>query len=487
MGYTMNDSQRDKFLAQNKKLTEKVIADLKEGKFFAWDPQCVRAPLPHNIRGKKTYRGFNRVLLMFQQQINGWKDSRWLTARQLKEKGGTLLDEEKQRPTMVSYFIFDEPVKIHKDGKWIQVYEKDEDGNYILDDNGKKKPKIRHLNRPKEMISYVYNVCQTTLQIEPEQKDPNIDVTKRNEILEKIIENSEAKVYHDQLSRNYYSPSLDQIHVMPKSKFTSMDGYYATVTHEIVHSTGHESRNNRNLKNSFGSKDYAREELCAEMGSMFLSQEYGIEFDESHYKNHAAYLLNWIQVLEKNPDELYKASQQAMAAIQYIKKNILTRENVKADEKEEERSEFVKLCEGDINANPTWGDLSFFNEYIRENDPDIEELANVIEGEAVEVKENQSEKQEEHTPEVTEDGIRPEAVQPKEESVEDTKTDNVTDINTVKKPEPLPVIKAPTAAPASAAIAKLNDPARKNKIEEILKRAKEQKSQNSSTLTAAVR
>src|SRR3546814_5578876 len=90
-------------------------------------------------------------------------------------------------------------------------------------------------------------------------------------------------------------PSLDFVAVPPQPAFFEQVNYYRTCLHELTHATGHAKRLNRDLTNSFGSKDYAREELIAEMGSAFLCAALGI----TPTVRHADYLGSWLEVLRE--------------------------------------------------------------------------------------------------------------------------------------------------------------------------------------------
>ena len=156
----------------------------------------------------------------------------------------------------------------------------------------------------------------------PPEHSLTIDENKKNKYMENMLKNSEAKIFFDQSNRNFYSPTTDEIHVLPREKFKTLDGFYATCAHEIAHSTGHSTRMNRDMLN-FEKSEYAKEELRAELASTFLQQQYGIKFDEKHYQNHAAYLQSWAKVLKDDPNELYRAASKAQEMADYIEKNML--------------------------------------------------------------------------------------------------------------------------------------------------------------------
>lgn len=113
-----------------------------------------------------------------------------------------------------------------------------------------------------------------------------------------------------------YSPAKDKVSVPDRYRFESREDFYATIFHEMVHSTGHKKRLNRIAGGRFGSQSYAKEELVAEMGAARLSQICG--FDGKVDENNAAYCANWIHRLENNIDWFVWASSRAEAAVNYI-------------------------------------------------------------------------------------------------------------------------------------------------------------------------
>ena len=109
---------------------------------------------------------------------------------------------------------------------------------------------------------------------------------------------------------------------MPKANtFVDTDSYYKTLFHEIVHSTGHESRLNRKGVSgtvaSFGSDVYSKEELVAEMGSLFLKSIAGLE-PKDNMTNSQAYINGWISKLTEEPKLIMFASSQAEKAVKHI-------------------------------------------------------------------------------------------------------------------------------------------------------------------------
>ena len=99
------------------------------------------------------------------------------------------------------------------------------------------------------------------------------------------------------------------------AQFKSQDLYYATVLHEMGHWSGHSTRLDRDIVNLYGTPAYAREELRAEIASYMLSSDIGISHDPS---NHASYIASWIEVLNQDKTEIFKASNDAERILHFI-------------------------------------------------------------------------------------------------------------------------------------------------------------------------
>ena len=114
--------------------------------------------------------------------------------------------------------------------------------------------------------------------------------------------------------RAFYSPGDDSIHMPAKQSFHSEAEFYGVAMHEITHSTGHHSRLDRPKGNAFGSKEYAFEELIAELGSAFLCQHCGVE----GYIQHVEYLSSWLEVLKNDTSFIIKAASKAQHAADLV-------------------------------------------------------------------------------------------------------------------------------------------------------------------------
>src|SRR4029077_415466 len=115
------------------------------------------------------------------------------------------------------------------------------------------------------------------------------------EAAERILNNSGATILHDQADRAFYNRPADSIHLPRKHAFKDAAGYYGTVLHELAHWSGHPSRLNRATLNEsyrFGDVSYAKEELRAEVASVFLAAERGMMHDP---EQPTAYVGWWIK------------------------------------------------------------------------------------------------------------------------------------------------------------------------------------------------
>src|SRR5438094_7709904 len=173
--------------------------------------------------------------------------------------------------------------------------------------------------RGNRLIHRVYTVFNAT-QIEgiPEWTKNERTVFEVVEAAEHILKNSGATIRHDQTDCAFYNRSSDSIHLPPKQAFTDAAGYYGTALHELGHWTGHPSRLDRATLNEtyrFGDVSYAKEELRAELASVFLAAERGIPHDP---EQHAAYVGSWIQTLKEDKNEIFRAAHDSSRAADFL-------------------------------------------------------------------------------------------------------------------------------------------------------------------------
>ena len=249
--------------------------------------------MPHNPTTGKPYKGINAFILM----LGGYSDTRWLTYKQAEGIGAQV--KKGEHGTLIEYWKFYEEEAI-----------KDEDGKPVLDDEGKQKHMVRKLERPKVFFANVFNAEQIdNMPAMAKIADMTLEWTphKRAEF---IIAASKADIVHKGQDRAFYRPSEDRIYLPLREQFPSSDNYYSTALHELGHWTGHESRLDRPMVGRWGNiKEYAIEELRAEIASLMIGQTVGV--GSSMFDNHAAYVQSWIEELRNNPKEIFRAAADA--------------------------------------------------------------------------------------------------------------------------------------------------------------------------------
>lgn len=148
---------------------------------------------------------------------------------------------------------------------------------------------------------------------------PNFKIDDCDKLVNDYTANNKIKLQNEQLSgRAYYSPDDDQIVLPMLEQFKSSEHYYATAFHEMAHSTGHRSRLNRLDRSArFGSQNYAKEELVAELTSAMLCKNYGIDSAEL-LDNTASYIDGWMRAIRKDTNLVISAAAKAEKAYEYI-------------------------------------------------------------------------------------------------------------------------------------------------------------------------
>ena len=283
----------------------------------------IAAGAPYNGKTNAAYRGLNSLYLAVIGMQRGYKDARWVTFNQAKELGASVKKGEKSSP-VVFFEFYDRATKKAFDNRTVKDMTDEEKAAYVKEN-------------VYAVLKYtsVFNVEQC--HNFPERKEIAMseeERAKQNVKIETIIANSGAPVLFDGGSRAYYSLGTDSIHLPKIEAFDSMQDYYATALHEIAHSTGHESRLNRELGGGFGSESYAKEELRAELACVFMQMENGIQLNGKHITNHAAYLNSWLEAAKRDTSVFFKAAADAQRIADYVADNYMQGSNVKSSVEE---------------------------------------------------------------------------------------------------------------------------------------------------------
>ncbi len=306
-------SAYEKLTPQRKQLVDQVLANLEKGNLF-WTQGWVAAGAPESAVTGKKYRGINNLYLSLVAMAENYGDNRWATFRQMEEKGWTFKKDEeghtlgKGKSVSVEYYeMRDKETKRRFDRSVLDGMTFDEQREYM--------------DKNVYWLRKFYRVFNCSLMDGvPAKEMPTIDVNDRIEKAEAILDYwnaNESKIVYGG-SQPFYRPSTDEVHLPEREKFKSTQSFYDTAFHEIGHSTGHQSRLNRDLSGGFGSQSYAMEELRAEIASIFMAQDLGIEPSEDRLQNNAAYIQSWKDEIKENPNALFTAIADADKIARYV-------------------------------------------------------------------------------------------------------------------------------------------------------------------------
>src|SRR5438105_700305 len=258
--------------------------------------------MPFNPTSERQYRGGNAINLMAVSVSRGYDDPRWMTYRQAQEKGWQVREGEKG--TAIEYWDFAKGMAAQPDRTEVS----DDPPETENKNNGR--PRIVH------RVYTVFNAKQIEgVPAHTPKQRTEFEIVQAGE---SILQNSGAEILHDQDDRAFYNRASDRIHLPPKAAFITAANYYGTALHELSHWTGHPSRLDRetlNSSKSFGDPSYAREELRAELASVFLAAERGIPHEPAH---HAAYVGSWITALQDDKNEIFRAARDAHRAADFV-------------------------------------------------------------------------------------------------------------------------------------------------------------------------
>lgn len=285
----------DKVKECRAEIVEKMIRAMEEGT-APWMRPWTDTMAPRNATSGRLYSGVNAFYLDLVGFLEyGGSDPRWATFAQTQKAGWNV--KKGERGTRVVFWDFLEKPVV------------DEKGRPVLTEDGEEKKQSIPFGR----VYVVFNGTQINGITPYAPIEKNFD---RIEKAEQIIAGAGAVIRHGG-NRAAYSPDKDIIRIPPRGAFDTVYGYYATILHELGHWTGHKSRLNR----PFGARrtpEYAREELVAEMASVFVSTETAIPQTAEHFSNHASYVSHWVNLLRSDGDALFKAARDASKAADYL-------------------------------------------------------------------------------------------------------------------------------------------------------------------------
>jgi antirestriction protein ArdC len=272
-------------------VSSRIIKELEVGAAPWVKPWAATAGqnVPQNAVTNRPYSGCN-VILLWLARNRGWPTPRFLTFKQAIDAGGNVRKGE--HGTKV-YFV-----------KQLQVKDSDDE-----DADTRLVPMLREYT--------VFNVDQCenlpdSVKTGKPMRVRNPDT--RDALADEFIRSTGADI-REGSGEAYFAAGRDFISLPAFAAFKGADHFYNVAFHELTHWTGHKARLDRDLKNRFGSREYAAEELIAELGAAFLCAEFGFDGDVRN----AGYIATWIDLLKSDKRAFFTACSKAQAAADYLR------------------------------------------------------------------------------------------------------------------------------------------------------------------------
>ena len=293
-------------------ITNRIIAQMEQGT-IPWQKPWVSSGNCISYATGKPYSLLNQMIL--------GKPGEYLTFNECRKAGGFIRKGEKA--SMVVFW------------KWIETEDEEAIGRERLSGatSGSNSEGLaprscdaERRSRTKKEVPFLryYNVFHISQceNIKPRREILPAQHADANQTAESIIQGYTARegvrLHHSEGDRAFYRPADDSITVPAMKQFISTAEYYSTIFHELTHSTGHGRRLNRIDKTAhFGSEEYSKEELVAEIGASALVNHAGLE-TVSSFRNSAAYIQNWLTVLKNDKRFIVSAAGKAEKAVNLI-------------------------------------------------------------------------------------------------------------------------------------------------------------------------
>ena len=286
-------------------VTDRIVAQLEQG-LIPWHKPWTGVGIEDggavNYVSRKPYSMLNQMLL--------GREGEYLTFKQIKERGGSI--KKGAKAGVVVFFTtttYTKREEVQEDGSTETVNVVKE---HLM-------PVLKYYN--------VFHIddcegIESKIKVE-EDAGPKISpIESAEKVLNGYVEREKELQFRNNIptDRAYYSPTLDLISVPMLSQYEIAEEYYSTTFHEAIHSTMPENRCNRKSEQklaAFGSEDYSREELVAEIGSAMLCNNVGIDCEKA-FKNSVAYIQGWLKKLKNDNRMIVWAASRAEKAAKYI-------------------------------------------------------------------------------------------------------------------------------------------------------------------------
>lgn len=285
-------------------VTNRIIAGLENGD-LAWQSPIRKGfpMLPTNLISRKQYTGTNALLL----SMNDFEVPYFATFNQIKSLGGNIKPGE-----MATEIIF-----------WQILFSNRETNKCITNDLYVTLPKEQKALFKVKPIGRFYNIFNMSQTEDLDFPKPTraLSLNKKMKLCEEVVVGYQGKpaIEFKKAGIACYVPSKDEVQMPELNAYKDSESFYATLFHELGHSTGHLDRLNRPGVTGtieFGSQDYSAEELIAEISASFLCAHCQIE--NKVIDNSVAYLNSWISKLSNDKYMIIKAASEAQKAFNFI-------------------------------------------------------------------------------------------------------------------------------------------------------------------------
>jgi len=278
------------------RITGQIVTELEKGVrpwFKPWNAEHAAGRITRPLRSNGIpYRGINVLMLWSEAMTKGFSAPIWLTFKQALE-----LDAHVKKGEKGSLVVY---------ASTVTRTETDADSG---EESERDIPFMKGYT--------VFNVEQ--VEGLPAQyyarAEPRLDTMQRIDRAEKFFAATGVNIQHGG-NRAFYSVAHDRVQMPPFETFRDAEAYYATLAHEVTHSSGAKHRLDRDLSGRFGAESYAVEELIAELGSAFLSAD--LDLTPEVRADHASYIASWVKVLKDDKRAIFTAAAHAQRAADYL-------------------------------------------------------------------------------------------------------------------------------------------------------------------------
>lgn len=286
-------------------VVKKILEQLEKGEVPWKKPWFNRGK--GNLESGHVYQGINKIMLADNP------DSFYLTFNQVKKLNGKVNKGAKSE--IVVFWKINSYPKLDKNGKPVKNDKGEEETKTV--------PILRYYK--------VFGLSQVTLPKEVQDKltkkhEAKLKENKIDMNIEKFVKKTKAKIEYYDKDRVFYSPGNDLINMPEIMQFDNSPKYYNTLFHELGHWTGHKKRCDRDLKNFFGSEEYGKEELIAELINCMLSHD----FEIADYKQSSAYIASWKKAIKDNNNIIFSSSTKAEEGYKFLRELVKTKARKKS-------------------------------------------------------------------------------------------------------------------------------------------------------------